>query len=228
MTDQNFKTSFIPTKPIQPVSRGGRLGGGHGNFLNIITLGIFILSIVLSGGVFGYKFILEKNYDDGIEELENVKKSLDTPLVNEADRLNNRINSVKSIFDSHLAPSRLITLLESKTLKTIQFNSLSFRKEADGSFKITADGIANDYGSIVAQSEQYGKTTFLKDVLFSGLQPNSQGGVNFVLDAIVDQPLISFKKKVEDLNSGTPTEPVSNSPSKGDSFEFPNGTSTNN
>jgi uncharacterized membrane protein len=228
MTDQNFKTSFIPTKPIQPISKGGGLGVSSGNFLNIITLVIFLISIAASGGVFAYKILLQKNDEKGIKALEEAKQTFNIPLVNEADKLNSRIMSVKVLLNNHLSPSKLFDLLESHTLKTIQFNNLSIIKESDGTFKISATGIANRYNdasgyeAIILQSKEY--SSFLQDVLFTGVQPTQQGSVSFILDAKVDKKLIEYKNKIEDSN----IEINDDETSDGESFEFPDQTDNSN
>jgi hypothetical protein len=228
MTDQNFKTSFIPTKPIQPISKGGGLGVSSGNFLNIITLIIFLISIVASGGVFVYKTLLQKADQKGIDQLEDAKQAFNIPLVNEADKLNNRIIAVKILLDNHLSPSKLFDLLEQHTLKTIQFNNLSIIGESDGAFKISATGIASSYKgasgyeAIILQSKEY--SGFLQDVLFTGIQPTQLGGVSFTLDAKVDNGLIAYKNKIVDSDIII----ENNSTTEGESFEFPDNTINSN
>ncbi|HRY31271.1 MAG TPA: hypothetical protein P5328_02695 [Candidatus Paceibacterota bacterium] len=226
MTDQNFKTSFIPSKPIQPVSRGGGLGRGHGSLPNVVTLIIFLLSIVTSGVVFGYRVFLEKQVAGQIAQLETVRKTLDSPLVNEADRLNTRIESVKNLLQDHLAPSEIFNLLEQSTLKTVQFRNMTYTAESDGTIKISANGVASGYEAIVLQSEQYGKTGYLRDVLFTNLQPAQQGGgVTFSLAAALDKSLVLYKSRIK-RESGSVEETNSDEPDSGDSFEFPSGSPT--
>lgn len=232
MADQNFKTSFIPTKPIQPVSKGGNLGRtGHTDFLNLLTLIIFLAMAVVAGGVFVYKIQLESKVNTQLAELEAVRKTLDSPLINEADRLNTRIESVKVLLQNHLAPSELFALLEKTTLKTVQFINLNYVVDVDSVIRVIADGQALGYESIVLQSQQYGDTTYLRNILFSGLQPNLVlGGINYDLDGTVDGQLILYRKRL-DRESSAPaatTQPDNSSSAEGESFEFPDAETTNN
>ncbi len=226
MTDQNFKTSFIPTKPIQPVSKGGGLGVSSGNFLNIIALIIFLISITISGGIFIYRILLEKQVSSQITQLETVRKSLDSPLVSEADRLNTRIESVKILLQNHVSPSEIFYLLEQSTLKTVQFIALNYKSESDGSIKISSTGKANNYEAVVLQSRKYGETGYFRDVLFSNLQADQQGGVTFNLDITVDKQLVLYKNRLQRENRlsapGSETDSVENQPTGTvNSFEFP-------
>jgi len=231
MEDQNFKTSFIPTKPIQPVTRGGDLGRtSGGNFLTVITIVIFVATLLASAGVFGYRWTLDRKVNNQIAELEKVKESLNSPLINEADRLNSRIESVKSLLAKHVAPDQIFSLLEQTTLQTVKFDNLSYQQEADGVIKINAAGQALGFQSIVLQSDQYGDTGYLRNILFSGLQPNSQGGgVNFNLQGTVDNQLVLYRTKLTKENNATTTDSGTGTDtdnSGGDSFEFPDGSAT--
>ena len=224
MTDQNFKTSFIPTKPIQTVSKGGKLGISKGNFLNILTLGIFLVTIVITGGVVIYKIYLQKQVSNQIVQLEGARAALDSPLVTEADRLNTRMKNVVSLLDEHLAPSELFALLEKKTLKTVQFNDLTYTVEADGKVKIEASGSASSYEAIVSQSQEYGKSTYLKDILFTDLQPSQTGGVSFNLSGTVDGDLVLYKNRIENEKVEDEVVEEAETVSEGESFEFPQET----
>ncbi len=228
MTDQNFKTSFIPAKPIQPVSKGGGLGMSRGNFLNIITLVMFLISAVVWASFYFYEIYLEKQIAKQNNQLDEVKKTLVSELVNEAYKLNTRMESVKVLLYNHISPSEIFNLLEKSTLKTVQFNNFTFKVESDGTIKIEAAGAANSYESIVLQSEKYGKTGYLRNVLFSGLQPSQGGGVNFELTATVDRDLVLYRGRLSREENSTDSVESQDNISEGESFEFPNQSPVNN
>lgn len=222
MADQNFKTSFIPSKPIQPVTRGGELGVNRGsNFLTIITIVIFLATCVVSGGVYFYKITLEKSVEGQIAELQKIKSTLDPSIVGDSDRLNTKINAIKELLENHVAPSEILALLEEHTLKTLNFDTFTYKKEDSSNISISAVGQAKGFETIVLQSDKYSATSFLRNILFSGLQPNQQtAGVRFNLSGNVDPKLILYRDKLNRESTPAPTPTVNNN-SAGTSFEQP-------
>ncbi|HMO78918.1 MAG TPA: hypothetical protein PJ997_02445 [Candidatus Paceibacterota bacterium] len=198
MTEQNFKTSFIPSKPIQPIKKGGDLPHDRGSsILTIISTVIFLSVLVISGGVYVYKISLDSKVKEQFERIKQIEANLEPPFVKDATRMNSKIKNIKFLFENHVAPSQMIALLERATRATLQFNSFSYKRDADGSALVTINGQARGFETIVLQSDSYSQTKFMKDILFTGLQPGDQDrGVRFNLTTIVDRALISYKEKV--------------------------------
>ncbi|HMP67280.1 MAG TPA: hypothetical protein PKA60_00840 [Candidatus Paceibacterota bacterium] len=197
MPEQNFKTSFIPSKPIQPIKKGGNLGGGSGfgSIINIIAIVIFLSTIVVSVGVYVYKISLNNVIEKQNEEFIAIRALLDSPVIKDADRLNTKINNIKLILENHIAPSEILELLQSTTRQTLKFDTLTYKRESPTGASIVIAGQAKGFETIVLQSDSYSKTRLLKDVLFTGLQPGNDGvGVRFNLSAIVDNDLILYSK----------------------------------
>lgn len=200
MPENNFKTSFIPSKPIQAVNKGGQLRGNRGsNFMTTITLVIFFATLIVAGGVYFYGIQRKNTIEDQKMKLLDAQNSFDPDFVSSATLLNNRIESVKKLLANHKSPSQIFTVLEDTTLTSLQFTSLDYSVGEEGTILITAKGLANDFETVVLQSDNYGKTGLLRDILFSGLQ-NTQQGVSFDLEGTVEDQLVLYRNSLSSKN----------------------------
>lgn len=197
---QQPKTSFIPKKPIQssavnsPVQSKKRKGR---MFLSLISTLIFLVTLAAFGGVYFYKFALQKKIENQIASLEEVRKEFDNKFIEEADRLNKRIQEAEKLLRNHLSPSSLFALLEEYTLQTVSFSSFNFVDRKDGMIQITGTGEAELFQSIVLQSDSFGKSGFMRNVIFTNLQQNlERGTVGFSFSATINPTLVLYRNSL--------------------------------
>lgn len=211
--EPTFKTSFIPKKPIEP-SLDSKVEYKSGiNFFMLIAMILFITSVILSAGVFAYKFTLSSAIEIQLRTLEKVRQSFDPAFVTEANRLNTRIDNVNKILNSHLAPSSIFSLLEEFTLQTVSFKRFLFKDGEDGTIKIESSGEADSFRSIVLQSDNFGQSGYMRDVLFAGLEPNDRQNINFTMEASLDPQLVLYRKNLVPV-SVPDVEPVTQDPAQ--------------
>ena len=195
--EPKFKSSFIPKKPVAtPVS--GRIGGaGKGlNFLTLLATVIFLAAALFAGGTFMYKLTIEQRIEAQFRTLEKVRQSFEPNFVSQATRLNNRIVAAERIIESHLAPSAIFELLEEFTLQTVAFESFEFRDNVEGQVVVKGTGEGDSFRSVVLQSDEFGNSGYLRDVLFSDLEPNQKGNVDFAFEATLDPQLVLYRKSL--------------------------------
>lgn len=196
-----FTTSFIPKKPVTPTVSGYKTTS---NFLTIIMVAIFLGTVVFGVGVFAYKLTVEKQIDGQIKTLENSRNEFDENFIREATRLNTRIIAVRKLIDGHQAPSAVFDLLQERTLETIRFNNLKYATDkTKGTIVIEANGVGLGYQSIVLQSDEFGRTGSLKDVVFSSVQPTDSGLVNFALTSQIDPAVVLYRKTLASSESNS-------------------------
>jgi|AntAceMinimDraft_1070359.scaffolds.fasta_scaffold01408_7 hypothetical protein len=204
--EPKFKTSFIPKKPVTSVS-GPTSTGKSISFIMLLATVIFLASVLFAAGVFLYKKTIEQQIQAQREQLEIVRQSFDPPFIERANRLNRRIIAANRILDRHLSPSRIFELLEQSTLQTISFTSLKFNNNVEGKIVIEGAGEGREFSSIVLQSDEFGRTGSMRDVLFSGLEPQN-GVVNFNFEATLDPQLILYAKNIQPVNINITNEEV--------------------
>lgn len=201
---KKYTTSFIPRKAVA-VPNTPYVKSGGPSLLSIIGFFIFIVSLLSAGGVYVWKIQTMRNIDSQIADLKKAKESFDEKTIAAATRLNDRIKAVKTLLDEHKSPSQVFEVLQKVTLETVRFKNLAYTTATDGKINIKASGVANDFESVVLQSDQLGVTGLFKDVLFSEVQSAGQNLVTFSLTANLEPQSVLYRKKFDSLSSVTST-----------------------
>ena len=205
--EPKFKTSFIPKRPIQTMQGKAASGRDDGvNFFMLIAVILFLVSALLGGGVFAYKITLKGAIKSQLENLDQARSAFEPKFISEATRLNSRIVNANRLINNHLAPSEIFHLLEDFTLQTISFSKFEFEDGEDGTIKIISAGEGDSFRSIVLQSDKFGESGYMRDVLFSDLEPNDFGNVNFTMDASIDPRLVLYRRSLEPVDNSDQRE----------------------
>ncbi len=200
--DNQIKTSFIPKKPLETTTTfqaGSSVSTKHvgRTIFSILTTIIFLATIAASVLVYLWQIKLKKDIVNQVQTMEIARKNFDEKFVQEASRLHTRIESAKSMLINHVSPSALYGLLQDYTLKTVAFSSFVFKDNQDGSITVSGGGEAARYESIVLQSDAFGKSGYLRNVIFTNLQQDAQKGtINFSFEATLDPRLILYRNSI--------------------------------
>jgi hypothetical protein len=206
--DNQIKTSFIPRKAIdttniasstQVAPSAKRVGR---TIFSIIATLIFLGTIAGGVLVYTWQIKLKKDIANQIQTMKEKKDNFDEKFVQEASRLNTRIESAKNMLTNHVAPSEIYGLLEDYTLQTVSFTSFSFKDNQDGSISVSGQGEALRYESIVLQSDAFGKSGYLRNVIFTNLRPSATNNrVGFSFEATLDPKLVLYKNSISPNNN---------------------------
>ncbi len=187
-------TSFIPKKPLdtgRPVHESGGMG-----FLFFIALFVFIVSLVAAGGVFAWSNILKASIASKADSLQKAEGAFDIATVQDLIRTDARITNAKTLLRSHVAASSLFAFLSQQTLQSVQFTSFDYKLSTDGTATMVLSGIADSFSSVALQSDQFGASKVLRDVVFSDIKTSTSGAVSFSVSATVDSSLINYGKSL--------------------------------
>lgn len=196
--DPKFQSSFIPKGPLvssssamfkaQPAKRGSLLG--------LLSMWIFILSIVAALVAFGYGLYLKSSITKMGGDLETARANLEPETIKEMARLDARIVGTEKLLANHAVLSPLFDFLESNTLKTVRFTQFTFKETSDG-LLVSMRGQARGYAALALQADIFNKSKDLKSTNFSNLDLDERGNVIFVVDAVVSPTLVSYKRVLE-------------------------------
>ena len=197
--EPKFQSSFIPKGPL------GSSGAGPGlsqktkhnrSLLSFLGLVIFMISVVLAAGMFGYKFYLKYHIKNMGTALEEARVSLQPEVIEELTRLDNRIISTKELVSKHKMLSPLFEFLETSTPKTVRFND--FRYQVSGSeIELFMKGEARGYTALAFQANIFNKSEYFREPVFSDLNLNDRGDVIFSFTAKLDPSLVSYSRQLE-------------------------------
>lgn len=198
--DTKFQTSFIPKKAI---AQGiGRSRPEAVSVALLVSIVIFILTLAAAGGVFAYKKILVGRINDMNAKLSEAKNSFEPASIEKWNRLDRRIQAANKIMAAHGVVSPVFDLLQNDTLATVKFDSLSFDFKSGGAASLSMAGEARNFSAIALQSDILGQEKYIKNPVFSDLNPDQSGNIIFKFSASLDPSLTSYKNN---LNLPPPT-----------------------
>jgi len=188
MLDTNNQ-SFIPKK----VSDDKKISIHRPtNLFFLITLIIFLMTVLASVGVFFYKSYLKNRIEEDSIMLEREKGNFDVASIEVLSDLDKRLKSGRELLDKHLDLTGLFDFLEKNTLNNVRFKSFDFVFGNDG-LVLTMDGVAKNYSAIVLQSDVFGDSGLIENPIFSDLDVDKDGNVIFNFTSTVDKSLVSYK-----------------------------------
>ena len=196
----NIPSSFIPKRPILQTTGASRTGVGVFFLLSVL---IFLIGLLASAGVFLYKDYLERRIASMDESLTRAKAAFEPTLIRELKRLDNRIESSKTLLKNHVAISSIFNLLEEATLSGVRFDEFSYASVGERELSLSMHGQAKNYAAVALQSDTFGKTKHLSNQIFSDLDLDGSGMVVFSFEADVSPELISYR---DSLNGALPAK----------------------
>ncbi len=195
--DQEFQTSFIPKKTLNP--KPERTGGGSFGLVNVVAFVIMLISLLVAGGAYLYRDNLSKKVEEMKVSLERAQNIFEPELLVELENLNKRIEAADVILSNHIAVSPIFEVLQDITLPTVRY--IDFTYEIDSVnpdvIHVTMTGEAVSYDAITLQADLFSNNRFIRNPIFSNFSLNRTGSVEFDLMFDVSKSLVNFEQKVE-------------------------------
>jgi hypothetical protein len=202
--DPQAGSSFIPKKALA-TSVAARGGAGPGLFF-LIALFLFIASLVGAGAAFGYEQFLNSQIAANSQSLTLSEGAFDPGTVQDLVRTDERLTQAQTLLNTHVAPSALFDLLSTLALQNVQFTSLTYTLNGDGSAAIVVGGLADSFSTVALESDKFGAATpALKDVVFSNITVGATGAVSFTVNATVSAATLSYRSRITQQNSTSPS-----------------------
>lgn len=197
--EPKFQTSFIPKKQI----------GGDTEKINIVeetnifslaaTL-IFIVTALMLGGLYGYKYLVLKQISEADIKLNEARSAIQPDKIQKLIDANSRITTGVGLLENHLITTKLLELLNDSSIKKIKFNELTYQNK-DRAPSVIIDGEVTDYAALASQNDILKKNELLKNPEFGDFLLSDNGFVRFHFTARLDPTLVSYKKSIESLDT---------------------------
>ena len=208
--DPRMQTSFIPKRPIVASPKMGSSSAPINLFSLVATI-LFIGTIALSGGVFFYKNVIQKQIDEKKATLELAKGAFEPETINQIVRLDSRIEASKQLFSSHVAVTPLFDFLSSVTLRSVRFKDFSFLYISPTEITIIMKGEAQGYTAVALQSDFFNKQESLSETIIGDMALDPSGLVNFSVTTNIDPNIVSYANTLVSQTPATET-PVNSAP----------------
>lgn len=206
--DNQIKTSFIPRKPIQVANdaQSSSLHPAHKSVgqtvMSLVSTFLFLAACIAFGGTFVWERQLNSKITQQQSDMRRSLEGFDERFIKEVTRLDSRIKEASKILVNHVSPSTFYSLLSEYTLATISFSKLSISDMRESGLRLTGEGEALRYESIVLQSDEFGKSGFLRNVLFTNLQQDVETRrIGFSFEAQLDPRLILYRDRENVFNT---------------------------
>lgn len=222
--DPQVSTSFIPKKPLVEGRRGSSAG-----LIFLIALLIFIGSVVAAGAAFLYGAYLNRAIVAKAQQLETAQGAFESAgAIENLIRLDNRLTQAKGLLASHVSPSAIFFFLSAQTLERVRFTSFGYELREDGSASIQMEGITDGFPSMALQSDQFGASKVLRNIVFADPTVEPEGGVTFSFSAAVEPALVLYSKNLtqEPVNILPPAPQVTAPATSTSATSSPASTST--
>jgi len=187
--DPQFRTSFIPKKPITTSSSSSNSTIGLFSLLATI---IFIIALALSGGVFFYQRIIAQQIVSDKASLDKAKGAFEPDTINQIIRLDTRIEAGKKLLASHLAITPFFNFLSSITLSNVRFKDFNFSYLAPDKIVVLMKGQATNYQAVALESDLLNGQKNLTQTVVSDLALDPTGTVSFSISTVVNPSLVSY------------------------------------
>ncbi len=183
------KLSFIPKKTFSsPVFKSKGAG-----FFAIFSFVVFLISLLLYGGLFFYRNDLNKQITLLSDSLLRSKASMDIPLINNLIQTSGKLTASKALLAQHRVITPIFDLLEENTLTEIRFKDFSFSVSKDTGPLVSMSGTAKSYSALAVQGEIFEGSKNIKSAVFSGLNLSDKGIVNFDVKLTLDPSTLIYK-----------------------------------
>ena len=207
--ETEFRTTFIPKKPIVPQSTQTQIPVSKpvGIFF-VIAVIIFVMSLIIAGSAYGYKAYLQKDVADLSNQLTIVQRNLDPNTIEEFTVMDKRLRNSETLLNQHIVTSPLFSVLGATTLPTVRYTKMDMSFNEAGDLAVTMSGESDGYRSIALQSQALAQNATLNDTIFSNFTVTPKGRVSFDVAFVIPKTDLVFTKNLD--KNPAPINQVSN------------------
>jgi hypothetical protein len=195
--EPKFQTSFIPKNPVIATSGQSAVASRSGNIFSMLAGVLFVITVLVSGGLFIYKNILESKRAAADQSLSAAREAFQPEKIQELIDVDSRIVSAKVLLDKHVAISGLLSLLQNLTVRNIRFDNMLYARKGDGSVTLSLDAEAATYNALALEQDIFSKNESMKNPEFSNFSLSENGTVKAKFFANLSPALLSYKKLVD-------------------------------
>lgn len=162
-----------------------RSGLGVLTFLGIV---LFVLALLIAGGVFFYKRILERQTQELSRSLERLEADFEPSLIRELSRTAKALEVGERLVGERHFASRFFNFLEERTLTRVRFRDLKLQVSEGG---VTLGGEAEGYTVLAEQASVFETSPLVQTLALANLALKENGNINFTMELTFDPSLMS-------------------------------------
>ncbi len=198
--ETHFQTSFIPKKPMAQSGEASNPSPKQGISL-LMTLGVFlfIVSIAIAGGAYGWKYYLLQQRSTYVDTLTQREAQFSPDRIKLLSDTDKKISLAKSLIKNHLMISDIFNKIAHLTVDNIRFVSMSISSpDISKPITVSMSGYGPTYQVVAFQSdalgqlEQYGLHNVVLNPVLTNPVQNQNGTISFDFSATINPSSILY------------------------------------
>ena len=194
--EPRFQTSFIPKKPIGSPDGSGVKIVHSTNLFSVIATVIFIITVLMAGGLFFYKNILANQIKESEKKLAEAQDAYALSSIKELLDVSARITSANSLLNKHVAVSKVLVLIGDLTVRKLRFTDLTYTIK-NNIPTVAISGEVQTYNALAEQQDKFLKNEFIKNPTFSNFNLGDNGYIIVDFSTNIDPNFVSYKSTIE-------------------------------
>lgn len=151
------------------------------SLVDIIAMGVFGVTALVTAGLFGYKFLLSSQVEAKKTKLASYETQLAGIPIEDMRKLSNRIKVISQLVKEHPSVNVAFLIVEASVENMVTFSKFSLNySETLKSYQLSLGGVAPDYKSVAQQVDTYKSkpySTYISKVTVDSLAPNANGQI---------------------------------------------------
>lgn len=154
-----------------------------------VVLALFVLSLLLYGGLLLYQSKLKKDLDNIKAEIVILEQKRDPEMEKSIIDLDKKLGVVKELFESHLYWSKLFSKIEESAIPEAYFSKgkVSFLEDK---VNVGLSGNTLTYTTLAKQVISFQEDSLVEKVKISGISLANEGGIDFDLEIIFSKDIL--------------------------------------
>jgi len=190
--DQVPQSSFVPRQAGNAVVQAPPRRRRRFNLLSFSAVIIFFSSLILAVAVFTLKQSRMQTLEERRTELSSKRALFNRDDIESVQLMDVRLKAATALLETHVAPSKLLEVLERTTQDQIQFNEFKFTRRPSGNVGVTMLGIAPRFNTVASQAQRYADQELFRRVIFSDLNQPEPEYVSFSVTLDIARDKISY------------------------------------
>lgn len=173
----------------------------------LIGITVFLAVLAVWTGVVLYGRYIEAETAVLERTLKQEERLLNEKVVEHLLATDRQFSAARRLVDRHLAPSRIFTILEDRTVDGLRYTSFSYEGAPDGGEAVVSlTGEAGSFSAVVEQSEVLERSPEITASEFSGLnRDRDSNNISFGLELSLPIGDFRYRDTLDESESGSET-----------------------
>ena len=192
MAIDNSNPGFVPKQGDQ-ISAQKHIDRIRSYLNAAFFVGVIVFSLSVAAAVFSFLFknLATDELTKSQLRLSEAREEFQPTEIAELNRFSDRLNAAKQLLAKHRQMEPLLNEVEKFVLEAVQLQSAEYNFDQGTSILVSGTGEALNYESLALQSDEFTKSEYISNPIFSSFSQNDTGLVSFQYSFNVSKDIIT-------------------------------------